>query len=201
MIGKLTGHFGGNTPDGSVIIDVHGVGYSVRVSAALVNALAIHSEASSDPTSLFIHTNVREDAIELYGFLTESDMIFFRQLTSVGGVGSKTAMGIMNLADTPTLKRSIARGDTVSLTKVIGIGKKSAERIVVELKDKMNVEGDAAGQQDGDYEVVEALLSLGYSAQDARRAVKEQGVTSLSTANTTVSEKITRALQLLSGRA
>lgn len=196
MIGKLTGRFGGNTPDGSIIIDVHGVGYTVRVGAATVHSLATQDPALSEQCCVYIHTNVREDAIELYGFTKESDMVFFKQLTSVGGVGCKTAISIMNLADTTTLKRSIARGDTASLTKVIGIGKKSAERIVVELKDKMGHDLEAAGEQSGDHEVVEALLSLGYNAADARRAVQELGTKAHGIG---VSEKITRALQLLSG--
>jgi Holliday junction DNA helicase RuvA len=173
MIGKLTGVFGGTTGDGSVIIEVGGVGYVARVP--LFGVESLRNNPSS--VSLFIHTAVREDAIDLYGFPTEEELLFFKQLMSVSGIGPKTAIGILNVSDVPTLRRNIAAGDAAALTKVFGIGKKSAERMVVELRDKMALEqtvlGESAGTGSNDAEVIEALLAMGYSTQEARSAIKE----------------------------
>jgi Holliday junction DNA helicase RuvA len=119
---------------------------------------------------------VRDDAIDLYGFSSESDLAFFRQLLGVSGIGPKSALAVLSVAEVPALKRAIAQGDSAMLTKVFGIGKKSAERIVVELRDKLVEESTARGESvgtGGDGEVVEALLSLGYSAAESRKAVKE----------------------------
>jgi Holliday junction DNA helicase RuvA len=172
MIGKLKGTFGGATQDGLCIIEVGGVGYAVRAPLSVVATM----RGSTTEVSLYIHTAVREDAIDLYGFSEADDLVFFKQLTSVSGIGPKSALNILNVADAKTLKRSIGSGDTSMLTRVFGIGKKSAERIVVELRDKLageagsTAEGGAAGD-DGD--VIEALVSLGYSASESRKAVKE----------------------------
>jgi Holliday junction DNA helicase RuvA len=170
MIGKLEGTFGGSTPDGAALVMVGGVGYTVHVPLAVLVSLE-----SSPQASLFVHTAVREDAIDLYGFAESEDLSFFKQLINVSGIGPKSALGILNVADTSTLKRSIATGDNSMLTKVFGIGKKSAERIVVELRDKLALESSARGETVGtseDGEVMEALLALGYNATEARRALK-----------------------------
>lgn len=173
MIGKLTGSIS-PAGDGAVLIEASGVGYLVRVP---VNVLAEHANKNmgAKTVSLFIHTAVRDDAIELYGFPTAAELSFFKLLMSVSGVGPKTGLGILNVADIQSLKRSIALGDSSALNKVYGIGKKSAERIVVELRDKLakdasNTAGTPAGS---DGEVVEALMALGYSAPEAREAIKE----------------------------
>ena len=126
--------------------------------------------------SLFIHTAVREDAIDLYGFSTLEELAFFKELMGVKGVGPKTALTILNVADVKSLKRSIAAGDASVLTKVYGIGRKSAERIVVELRDKLGKEvgADVAlGATGQDVEVIEALMALGYSASESRKALKD----------------------------
>lgn len=118
---------------------------------------------------------MRDDAIELYGFPTAAELAFFKLLMSVSGVGPKTALGVLNVADIQSLKRSIALGDSSALNKVYGIGKKSAERIVVELRDKLakDTANTAAAVAGSDGEVVEALMALGYSAPEAREAIKE----------------------------
>ncbi len=176
MIGKLEGRFGGTHPDGAAILMVGGVGYAVYVPIGTLLSMQTNPE-----NALFIHTSVREDAIDLYGFLVHEDLTFFKQLIGVSGIGPKSALGILNIADTKTLKRSIAAGDNSMLTKVFGIGKKSAERIVVELRDKFAEESSKRGESVGigeDGEVMEALLALGYSATEGRKALKEiQGVT------------------------
>lgn len=193
MIGKLEGIFAGKHPDGATILLVGGVGYAVYVPLAVIAALQENPNAS-----LFIHTSVREDAIDLYGFPTYEDLSFFKQLIGVSGIGPKSALGILNIADTPTLKRSIATGDNSMLTKVFGIGKKSAERIVVELRDKLAEETTARGETIGmgeDGEVMEALLALGYNAGEARRALRELKEIS------GVRERISAALKYLGSKS
>lgn len=165
MIGKLTGVVGGRQGD-AVLVEVGGVGYSVRVP------LLVQLQ-EGERCALYIHTAVRDDAIDLYGFPQEEDLAFFRQLMTVSSVGPKTALSIMSVGDAGALKRTIAAGDASALHKVFGIGKKSAERIVVELKDKVlgvasNV---AAGISGDDGEVIEALMALGYTAAESRKAL------------------------------
>ncbi|MBX4191958.1 Holliday junction branch migration protein RuvA [Candidatus Parcubacteria bacterium] len=190
MIGKLKGTFDGTTPENAVLIDVNGVGYCVRVP--LASALSMQG---GQPVSLFIHTAVREDAIDLYGFLSEEELSFFKLLTSVSGVGPKTAIGILNVSDIKSLKRAIAQGDNSALTKVFGIGKKSAERIVVELRDKLAGEKDSGAPVGPDGEVIEALMALGYRADESRQALKGLDVKLVG-----VKERLSAALKTL-GRA
>lgn len=173
MIGKLTGTWGG-AEDGMGLIEVGGVGYAVRVPFYTLTTLP------GTQLSLFIHTSVREDALDLYGFITAEELSFFRQLTSVSGVGPKTALGVLNVSDIKSLKRSIAAGDAGALTKVFGIGKKSAERIVVELRDKLSLEQSTKPAEVGtlsgdDGEVIEALMALGYRAEESRQALRAIG--------------------------
>jgi Holliday junction DNA helicase RuvA len=171
MIGKLTGRFGGITPEGAVIVEVGGVGYVARVPLLSIDSLRLKA---AEEISLFIHTRVAEDALDLYGFPTEDELSFFKQLMSVSGIGPKTALGILNVSDVNTLRRNIAAGDAAALTKVFGIGKKSAERIVVELRDKLAKEQTARGEsiKGDDTDIIEALTALGYSLAEARDALK-----------------------------
>src|SRR3569623_1225760 len=158
MIGKLTGRFGGTTPEGLAIVEVGGVGYAVRLP--LPTMLTVQSGAMGE-LSIFVHTTVREDAIDLYGFATSEELSFFKMLMSVSGIGPKTALSILNVAEVSSLKRAIAAGDSVQLIKVFGIGKKSAERMVLELKDKFADEAVGGAQSGSDGEVLEALMALG----------------------------------------
>ncbi len=197
MIGKLTGTFEGITSDGAIILEVAGVGYAVRTPLFSLEAMRIGRVGI---VSLFIHTAVREDAIDLYGFPTEEELAFFKQLTSVSGIGPKTALGILNLADVKTIKESIIRGDTNALIKVVGIGKKSAERVVVELRDKLaNSKEEANTSSVHDAEVIEALLALGYRTEEARQALKT--LTRETTQPTTISERVAAVLKILGTRA
>lgn len=197
MIGRLTGTFGGMLRDGTVIVDVGGVGYAVRVP---MGALP-QSPTSGSPLSLYIHTAVREDAIDLYGFAAENELSFFKLLTSVSGVGPKTALGILNIADVESLKRAVAHGDASVLTKVYGIGKKSAERIIVELRDKLA--NEAKGSPDigigmsADVEVLEALQALGYSAAESRKALQSLENEDSSLAGAGLRERLAAALKHL----
>jgi len=196
MIGKLSGQFGG-VQDGALIVEVGGVGYAVRVPA---NVLAAYNPSTSlranSEITLFVHTAVREDAIDLYGFPTLGELAFFKQLMGISGIGPKTALGILNVSDISTLKRSIAQGDSSALTKVFGIGKKSAERIVVELRDKVTIEIsiEPGAPRSADGEVIEALMALGYSASEARLAIKQAGA---STGE--FKDRLTSALKHLGG--
>lgn len=180
MIGKLTGTVAAVSPEGMAIVEVGGVGYCVRVPLS-------HTLREGAAVALFIHTAVRDDAIDLYGFGHPSDLAFFRQLMSVSGVGPKTALGIMGVSEPDSLRRAISTGDASVLHKVFGIGKKSAERIVVELRDKM---GPAAAAVGDEAEVIEALSALGYSMAEARAALK-------ASVGSTMQEKLGNALRQL----
>ena len=189
MIGKLTGVLSGRQGD-SVVVDVQGVGYCVRVPLAFI-------VAEGAPISLHIHTAVRDDAIDLYGFAQEEELAFFRQLMTVSSVGPKTALSIMRVAEPSALKRAIAAGDASTLTKVFGIGKRSAERIVVELRDKLQLEtGVQSGVAGPDAEVIEALMALGYSAAECRKALKDIGAVCES-----IKDKLGAALKRLGSRS
>jgi len=193
MIGKLTGRLSGTQTPGEVLIEVGGVGYCVRTPLLALDLL----KNSGSEISLFIYTRVAEDALDLYGFPTEEELAFFKQLMSVSGIGPKTALGILNVADVTSLKRAIAAGDSAALTKVFGIGKKSSERLVVELRDKILFVSDTPGSvsmgSGTDGEVVEALMALGYRADEARRAVKE----SITVTDASVNERLAAALKYL----
>lgn len=191
MIGKLTGRWGGTTPDGMALIDVQGVGYAVRLPLPTTFAL---SSGAANELSLYIHTAVREDAIDLYGFTTSEELSFFKLLMSVSGIGPKTALGILNMAEVSALKNAIGTGDTTKLIKVFGIGKKSAERMVLELREKLGAE--ASGASSGtDGEVLEALMALGYRADEARAALKAAAKSKAGSAS--VQEKLAAALKHL----
>lgn len=192
MIGKLTGTVS-QAGGGQLIVEVGGVGYLVRVPL-----LALPDLTGS--VSLFIHTAVRDDAIDLYGFPDEEGLAFFKQLMSVSGIGPKTALSIMSVADTRSLSRAIAKGNPAALTKVFGIGKKSAERIVVELRDKLVddlAERGAAASGSSDGETLEALMALGYSAPEARAVLKELGEEGAGN----VKERLSAALRRLGSAA
>lgn len=186
MIGQLKGtiSFVGM---GHALIDVGGVGYKVYLPAASLSSLSHEKEAS-----LFTYLAVRENALDLYGFQTRSELEFFELLLSVSGIGPKSAIAILGLAPADTLKRAIASGDALYLTKVSGIGRKSAEKIIVELKDKLGGAAGSAGILVGaDAETLEALEALGYSMRDARDAVARAR-------GDTAQEKIKDALKMLS---
>jgi Holliday junction DNA helicase RuvA len=152
--------------DRFAIINAQGVGYKVFVPPEVLRTVHLGESAK-----LWTHLQVREDALELYGFQNYAEMSFFETLISVSGVGPKSALGILGIAPLDSLKRAIASGETTYLTKVSGIGKKMAEKIIVELRDKMGGEGvsDSMRQElQSDADVLDALATLGYSAREAR---------------------------------
>lgn len=164
MIASLTGTIQ-RIEKNFIVLDVHGVGYRVFVSSLV---LATVREGSA--VTLSTHTHVREDALDLYGFLDQDALVLFEELLGVSGVGPKTALGVLSLASPKEVRHAIASGDPSVLTKVSGIGKKTAERIVVELKGKVGVVSGGPGNNV--LEAIDALMHLGYSERDARAAVQ-----------------------------
>jgi len=152
------------------IVATNGVGYRVYGGENFLNELKIGAAAE-----IYLHHHVREDAADLYGFKTLADLELFELLLSVSGVGPKSALGVLNIATADDIKEAVARDDANLLTKVSGIGKKTAERIVLELKNKVIRAGGGANLSlnaalSGSDEI-DALMSLGYSLGDARAAL------------------------------
>jgi Holliday junction DNA helicase RuvA len=173
-----------------LVLDVHGVGYKVAISPDVFSKLD-----KEVPLTLWTYLAVRENALDLYGFLSLSELNFFELLITISGIGPKTAMGILNVASVHSLETAIETGDTSHLTKISGIGKKVAEKIVMELKDKV-VAGvhtpEQAQTMKNDSDVLEALKSLGYSPTEARDVLKK-----LPKTLTKTSDKIKEALKIL----
>lgn len=171
MIAHLSGTilFAG---DRYVVIETNGVGYKVRVA---VDTLQTLRKNVGNDMSLWIHTAVREDALDLYGFQNQVELDFFEMLISVSGIGPKGALGILNVAPVDHLKEAIAMGDTGALTKVSGIGSKSAQKIILELQDKLGGhESETGGTMLGDErDAIEGLIALGYAERTAREALKK----------------------------
>jgi len=168
MIAYLCGQIINKTSN-YVIVEVAGVGYQVFVGENFLNELKNGTEIE-----LYTHHQVSEQASDLYGFKTLSDLELFELLLSVSGVGPKSSLGILSLASANDIKEAIIRGDADLLTKVAGIGKKTAERLVLELKSKvMRISSGAALEALGlgSSDEINALMSLGYSLGEARTAL------------------------------
>jgi holliday junction DNA helicase RuvA len=123
--------------------------------------------------SLLTHLVVREDALDLYGFLSKDELSFFEMLISISGIGPKTSLNVLNISSVSALKKAISSGDTSHLIKVSGIGRKIAEKIVIELKDKVGVHGEEEITLRDEIDAVEALKALGYSQREAREALRK----------------------------
>ena len=168
MIAYISGTLVEYSPD-SLIIDVGGLGYRVHTTPTTVLSLK-----PGAPVTLFTCFVVRENLQALYGFSSREEADFFEMLISVSGIGPRSAIGILSLADVATLKSATASGDISYLTKVSGIGKKSAEKIVIELRDKIGSSETEASHETfkEDTDILDALKSLGYSTAEAREALK-----------------------------
>ncbi len=173
-----------------LVIEANGLGYLVFSPTSTI----LNSPKVGEEISLWTYLAVRETALDLYGFETRDEKSFFELLIGVSGIGPKNALSILSLAPIEILKKAIGSGDTTYMTKVSGIGKKTAEKIVVELRDKLSALGhnDADGSLRGDADVIEALQSLGYSQHEIRNALKE-----VSPETTGTNEKIKEALKIL----
>ncbi|KND48509.1 MAG: Holliday junction DNA helicase RuvA [Parcubacteria bacterium C7867-005] len=173
----------------SLIVDVNGVGYKVSVTTdTTLDAVP------SEPIFLWTYLAVRETALDLYGFSSKETLEVFELLITISGIGPKTALGILNVASTDMLRQAVAEDDTSYLTRVSGIGKKNAEKIVLELRDKLvSVSTEKGLNLRAEGDALEALVSLGYSERDAREALKK---IPKDVENT--SERVKQALKLLS---
>ena len=180
MIGRLTGKLAQEEPDGTLLVDVGGVGY--EVSTPVGTARRASSGAEPGNVVLFIHTHVREDALELFGFASEADRQLFLLLIGVQKVGPKLGLGLLSALTAAELVRAIGEGDLGRLCRVPGVGRKTAERLVLELRERAKVALQPATPtpaRPGDLpsRLVEALVNMGYKAAEAERAVKSLGET------------------------
>lgn len=171
-----------------IVLDVSGVGYKVRVTGDTLNKLASIGEK---PLSIHTYLVVREDALDLYGFVDAEDLAFFELLIGISGIGPKTALSILNLAPVKTIKNAVIAGDPSRLSKTSGISKKNAEKIVLELKSKFEgVTEEGGGIYEDESDALDALQGLGYSEKQAREALKK-----LDKSITGTGEKVKAALK------
>lgn len=200
MIGWLNGKIVDKQQPGKLVVDVNGVGYDVETSLQTFFQL----DGQVDTVGLHIHTIVREDALLLYGFLEKQERTLFRALIKVNGVGPKVAMGILSSVTPAEFTQSITSQNITVLTRLPGIGKKTAERLVIEMKDSILnlVQNDSIGLSPQlssaiheQNEAISALESLGYKQQDAIKVIKK-----IDDGSKTCEQLIRQALQVLSAR-
>ncbi|MCA9353595.1 Holliday junction branch migration protein RuvA [Candidatus Nomurabacteria bacterium] len=186
MIGVIRGEI--IEKDGKrIIVDTGGVGYSIYMTETDIISTKI-----GESVFLYTYMAVKENAIELYGFFEEGDKEIFERLLSVSGIGPRSALSILGIAPRETLLRAISSGDSSYLTQVSGIGKKTAEKIVLELRDQLKdiqIDEGLRGKTDA----LEALISLGYKKEEARDAIK-----SVSEEIEDLNEMIREALKIIS---
>ena len=169
MIGRLTGVIAEKSPP-LVLIDVHGVGYEVDVPMSTFYNLP----ALGDKVSLLTHFVVREDAQILFGFLTGEERATFKQLIKISGVGPKMALALLSGLSVAELAAAVTRQDAARLVKVPGVGKKTAERLLLELKGKLGADLGLPVNlaSDAQADILQALIALGYSEKEAAQALK-----------------------------
>lgn len=166
--------------DDTVVVEVDGIGYNVRISASTAALLP----GIGHEVKMYTYTLVREDAFSLYGFLTRDDLEIFKKCITVNGIGPKGALAILSIMDAGALRIAIVSGDSKAIAKAPGIGAKTAERLILDLKDKVSIEEALYGGMDGMTsvavvsalepqvkEAIEALVALGYSQSEASKAV------------------------------
>ena len=168
----------------AVIVEAGGIGYNIKVSTTTADLLpGVGSEVK-----IYTYTLVREDSFSLYGFLTRDDLDIFKKLITVSGIGPKGGLAILSVMSADALRFAVAGGDAKAIAKAPGVGAKTAERVILDLRDKISIEdtlrnlGSSGGQTGGDTgmadnkmkrEAIEALTALGYSASEATAAVKK----------------------------
>jgi Holliday junction DNA helicase RuvA len=191
MIARLEGIIV-HIADKFLIVDVSGVGYKLYITGDTFT-----SSLLGDHSSFWVYTAVRENSIDLYGFKNINELSFFELLLDVSGIGPKGALSIIALAPIETIKRAIAEGNISYLNKVSGIGKKTAEKIIIELRDKLQEyknDENTPGLLRDESDILEALKSLGYSQNEARDALQQVPPTVVGT-----NARIKEALRILSG--
>lgn len=177
----------------NIVVEVNGIGYNVKVSGTTVEMLP----GMGNEVKIYTYTLVREDALLLYGFLTRDDLEIFKKLITVNGIGPKGGLAILSVMSADALRFAIMAGDAKAIAKAPGVGNKTAERVILDLRDKISLEDTLAGlgnpaeaaQGQGAQaldnvmkkETIEALVALGYSASDATTAVKKVELTEDST--------------------
>lgn len=186
----------------NLVVEVNQIGYNVKVSARTVNALG----GIGSFVKIYTYTLVREDSFNLYGFLTKDDLELFKKLITVNGIGPKGGLAILSVMSADELRFAILSADAKAISKAPGVGAKTAERVILDLKDKISIEdaispgnvhsvaalsGEDMGNRKN--EAVEALVSLGYSPSDALKAVKQVDITE----DTSVEEILKAALKYI----
>ena len=189
MIGKLSGTLAERNPP-QVVVDCNGVGYEVDVPMSTFYNLP----GNGEKVTLLTHFIVREDGQFLYGFASESERYAFRQLIKISGVGARMALAVLSGLSVGDLAQAIARQESGRLTKIPGIGKKTAERLLLELKGKLAdaLPSAAFAVEDSQHDILNALLALGYNDREASAAMKQLP------AGLSTSDGIRQALKLLS---
>jgi Holliday junction DNA helicase RuvA len=167
MIAKLKGTID-FLKDNYAVVDVGGVGYKVFVTLHTFGKIA-----GSDKVELYTHTYIREDTMALYGFLDFDELEMFEMLIGISGIGPKAALGILSIASPKTVRTAVLNEDSSILTRVSGVGSKTAQRVILELKNK--IADMPVGEKENalsDNDAFEALVSMGYSVSQAREALK-----------------------------
>lgn len=190
MISYIRGPLAEKSED-SAVVEAGNVGYRIFVPSSVLELLPKLGEE----VKLYTHFSVREDGMSLYGFLSKQDLEMFRELIAVNGVGPKSALGLLSVIRPDALRMAVVSGDAKALTKAPGIGAKTAQRIILDLKDKVKAEDilfagtdvpskktDVSGMEEAGKEAVEALAALGYSAAEAAGAVRKVKITETMTA-------------------
>jgi len=174
MIGHLKGRLIDKSPT-RVLLDVHGVGYDIQIPLSTFEKLG----AVGEEAALLTHLHVREEALTLFGFATTAEKQLFQLLIGVSGIGPKTAQGVLSGCSVDTFRQQVQRGEATALTAIPGVGKKTAERIILELKDKVGGLPEAqvgalglAGEVNIQEQALQALISLGYARAAAQKAVE-----------------------------
>ena len=190
MIGKISGKLIERHPP-QVLVDVHGVGYEIDVPMSTFYQLP----ANGSEVTLYTHLIVREDAHQLYGFASEQERRVFRQLLKISGVGARTALSVLSGMSVSDLYEAVSAQDSGRLIRVPGIGRKTAERLLLELKDKLDVmvvSATVTAAAGTTSDILNALLALGYNDKEAQWAIRQLP------GSTAVTEGIRQALKLLS---
>jgi holliday junction DNA helicase RuvA len=176
--------------DNYLVISSGNLGYQVFVNDFLLNKVRLNEQIK-----IFTHLYVHEEIVQLYGFETEEELSFFKKLNTIPNIGPKSANNILSAIKLSDLKRAIINEDMDALNKVSGIGKKTAERIIIELKDKIKDTISPSGSSKNDSDIIDGLISLGYTLKDSREAIKKipENIKG-------VNDRLKQALKILSGR-
>lgn len=169
MFHYIKGVYAGSSED-FVVVESGGLGYKIHVSSLTERKMPLEGGS----VRLYLHMVMREDHVSLYGFLSEAELAFFKSLISVSGIGPRVGLSLLSSLSLGELHNVITRQDSAALTRIKGVGKKSAQRIILELKEKLPPAGAEGEEGPGElYEAREALLSLGYSSEETAEALAE----------------------------